>query len=106
MTRGVTSNVGDERKSPNGYMYRRTEEGWQLVHRLIAEENLGRKLQGNEYATFKDGDRTNLEPDNVIVRTRGRSSLRRRLALVNARLDELTGMKAELETRLEVRENL
>jgi len=106
MPRGVSSNVGDERTSPNGYRYVRTESGWKLLHRVIAEEKLGRELNGNEYVAFKDNDRTNLEPENIEVRQRGRSSLRRRLALVNSRLQDLAGVKEDLETRLEIQENL
>lgn len=106
MARGTTANIGTERTSPNGYRYRKTEDGWELVHRLLAEEKIGRKLTENEYATFKDGDKTNLEPTNIIIQIRGRSSLRRRLAQIDARLAELNAARVEVLHRLEVQEEL
>lgn len=106
MTRGRTSEVGEERTSPNGYRYRRVEEGWELVHRLIAEQKLGRKLNDNEYATFVDGDKTNLKPSNIIVRLRGRASIRRRIAQLNARIEEMTATRDDLVKRLETQEEL
>lgn len=107
MGRGTTAEVGTERWSKNGYLYRKTEDdGWQLVHRLMAEEQLGRKLHENEYATFKDGDKTNVDPDNVIVFERGRTSLRRRIAQLNARIEELTAARDECVQRLQMQESL
>lgn len=106
MPRGATATIGDERWSPNGYLYRRLEDGWQLVHRLVAEEKIGRKLNENEYATFLDGDRTNLDRDNIVVRLRGRTSLRRRLAQVEARLVELNAVRDDILKRLELQESL
>jgi hypothetical protein len=106
VARGQTADIGTERVSPNGYRYRKTGDGWETVHRLLAEENLGRRLANNEYATFKDGDKTNLDPENIIVRLRGRTSLRRRHALVESRISELTAERDMLEKRLEVQQTL
>jgi hypothetical protein len=107
MARGTVSPIGAERQAPNGYYYRKTEnDGWQLIHRLIAEEKLGRKLAENEYATFLDNDKTNLDPDNIIVRLRGRHSLNRRLAQVEARLVELTALRDDLVKRLATQQAL
>lgn len=106
MPRGQTSEVGTERWSPNGYLYRRLDTHWELVHRLIAEEKLGRKLSENEYATFADGDRKNLDPDNIVIRVRGRSSLRRRLAQVQERIRELQATEEELLGRIMRQEEL
>jgi len=106
VARGQVANVGAERVSPNGYRYRKTEDGWETVHRLLAEEKLGRKLTNNEYATFKDGDRTNLDPKNIIVRLRGRTSLRRRHAIVESRLAEFAAERDLLEERLRVQAEL
>lgn len=107
VTRGTPSPVGAERVAPNGYWYRKTEDrGWQLVHRLVAEEKLGRQLTENEFATFSDGDKQNFDPDNIIVQLRGKASLRKRLAQVEARIDELTATRDELKARLELQESL
>lgn len=107
MARGQASPVGTERIAPNGYWYRKTEDrGWQLIHRLAAEEKLGRELKENEYAAFIDGNKNNFDPSNVEVRTRGQHSLKRRLAQVEARLQELTAARDELVERIARREAL
>jgi tRNA G46 methylase TrmB len=106
MPRGQAAEIGTERLSPNGYIYRKTDHGWVLVHRLVAEEKLQRKLMPNEYATFVDGDRTNFKPENIIVRLRGRASLRRRLAHVEEQIRELTVTRDELVMRLKLQGTL
>ena len=106
MARGAAANVGDERWSPNGYLYRKTENGWETVHRLLAEEALGRSLNENEYVTFKDNDKTNLDPGNIEVRLRGRTSLRRRLAQVEDRLRELSAVRDDLVRRIALQDEI
>jgi hypothetical protein len=66
--RGKQANVGDTYISSNGYEYTKTKKGWILSHRLRAEAKLGRPLHKNERVTFADGDRTNLHPDNIVIR--------------------------------------
>jgi hypothetical protein len=100
MARGQRSEVGDERWSPNGYHYTRTEDGWELTHKLIAEKTLGRKLADNERCRFIDGDRTNLDPSNIAVYVTTTSSKRRRLARLIARRDELNAEIAALEAEI------
>lgn len=106
MPRGVVSPIGTERMSQNGYLYRKTKEGWQLASRLIAEEKLGRKLATDEYVGFMDNDRNNLDPKNIIVRKRGQASVRRRLAQVEARAAEFNALAGELRNRIEIRDSL
>jgi hypothetical protein len=65
--RGKRSEVGDTRVSLNGYHYTRTESKWELTHRLIAQAKLGRPLMDCERIRFVDNDRTNLDPDNIVV---------------------------------------
>lgn len=66
--KGRRKPIGAKRVSPNGYEYTKTNDGWVLSHRLVAEEKLGRKLRDNERTYFVDGDRKNLDPDNIAVR--------------------------------------
>lgn len=104
MPRGQAADVGTERVSPNGYRYIRREEGWRLVHREIAETQLGRSLRTDEYVTFVDGDKTNLSPENVIVQLRGRTSLRRKHAQICARISELEAIRDSLEERIRIQD--
>lgn len=68
MTRGQKAPPGTVRIAPNGYQYTKTEDGpWRLTHHLIAEQKLGRRLKAHERLKFIDGDRTNLDPDNLEV---------------------------------------
>lgn len=96
MGRGHKAKVGDERISPNGYAYVRTETEWRLKHHLVAEETLGRPLKVDERVRFRDGDRTNLNPSNIQVVLQGKSSLRRRKAVLEARIEELRSELAEV----------
>lgn len=105
--RGTESEIGTERVSANGYRYRKISNGkWILVHRLMAEEMLERELHESEYASFKDGDRTNFDPSNIVVLTRGARSLKKRQAQLTVRIQELQAALADVNSRLEVRESL
>lgn len=107
MPRGQAAEIGTERLAPNGYMYRKLSSGkWELVSRIIAEEKLKRALKSNEYVTFADGDRHNLDPKNIIVRLRGRTSLRRHLARVEEQIRELTATRDEIVMRLKLQTEL
>jgi hypothetical protein len=92
--RGKTQPNGATRISLNGYHYTKKDGTWYLTHRLIAEEALGRPLSVGEQAIFKDRDRRNLAPDNIEVRTKNPPSLKKRLAILEARRDEV---QAEIE---------
>jgi wyosine [tRNA(Phe)-imidazoG37] synthetase (radical SAM superfamily) len=81
--------------SQNGYDYTKCEDGWRLTHHLVAERTLGRSINyDQELVTFKDKDRRNLNPDNIQVQKKGKSSYARRLAQLEARKDEI---EAEIE---------
>lgn len=41
--------------------------GYVGKHVLVAEATLGRPLEGNELVKWKDGDRRNNDPDNLVV---------------------------------------
>lgn len=99
MPRGVKSEVGDTNVSANGYHYTKTETGWELTHHLIAMKALGRPLRSDETARFRDGDKTNLDPDNIVVMTK-KQSLRGRLAVVESKLAELNAERDDLLRKL------
>lgn len=96
--RGQKSEVGDTRVAANGYHYTKTETCWRLTHHIIMEQTLGRKLDPDERVVFKDGKRRNLDPDNLKISIKGRGSLRRKKAQLEARINEL---QAQLEEVIE-----
>lgn len=97
MGRGLKAKVGDTRWSPNGYHYTRTELGWALTHRILAEKKLGRPLAKDERVRFKDGDRKNIKVNNIEVFKVAKGKTGRKRAQLQARIDELQAQLAELE---------
>lgn len=95
--RGKKSKVGDTRVSANGYHYTRTKVGWQLTHRLVARDKLGRDLTPEERVRFLDGDRSNYNPDNLEVYEIKESSKEKRRARIEARIEELQAQLGELD---------
>ena len=100
MARGTKATVGATIVSQNGYHYTRCDTGWVPTHRLVAEQKLGRPLAENERVTFKDGDRTNLDPGNIVVSTKRTASIRRQIARTKARIKDLQAQVAILERQL------
>jgi len=100
MPRGQTSEVGSTLINVNGYHNTKTTSGWRLTHHLLAEEMLGRPLLPDEIVRFKDGDRRNLDKGNLEIIPRNTSSIRARIAVLQAKIDELTAEKEGLEHRL------
>jgi hypothetical protein len=49
----------------NGYL--RFNDSNKLVHRWIAEKNIGRKLKPSEIVHHRDGNRLNNSPENLQV---------------------------------------
>jgi hypothetical protein len=80
---------GERNQAQNGYWYEKRNGKWVLVHHLIAVQNLGRPLLPNEGVYFKDGNRENLNPENIEVRAKGNGKARARLAAVQERIREL-----------------
>jgi hypothetical protein len=97
MARGKASEAGDTRVSSNGYHYTRTVKEWRLTHHIMAEQLLGRPLADNERVRFKDGNRYNLEADNIEVYKKGSSSIARTRAQLLARRDEIDAQLASLD---------
>lgn len=101
MSRGRAAAVGDTNVSDNGYHYVKTKDGWRLAHHIIAEDKFGIKLNGEYTARFKDGNRNNLDPDNIILLEKGKGSLRKRQAVIEARIEELQAELKSINRELE-----
>ena len=93
--RGKLAEDGSTRIAKNGYHYTKVEGRWRLTHHIRVEEKLGRPLKENERVSFINGNKADMRLSNLIVNEKGSSSLRRRAALIEARIAEL---QAELES--------
>jgi len=91
--------------SANGYHYTKAidpktkKECWRLTHHIIAEQTLGRPLRDDERVHFI-GKKTDLSPENIKVVEKGRGSMRRRLAQIEARIAELQAEADEIRKEL------
>lgn len=95
MGKGKAAEDGAERVAQNGYHYVKVDGKWRLKHHIVAEEMLGRPLRHNERVHFV-GKKTDFSAANIKVVLKGTSSSTRRLAVVEARIDELQAEKADL----------
>lgn len=89
MGKGKRAEVGDENVAVNGYHYVKTSTGWKLKHHIVAADKLGRELTKTDRVSFKDGNRTNFHPDNIIVREAGSpksTGLSKRLTTIEERM--------------------
>jgi hypothetical protein len=108
MTKGNPAPPGTRRFSKNGYLYEKLENGkWELVHRLLMEKKLNRRLQEDEYVIFLEGcSKEDPDPDLLEVRKRGRTSLKRRIAQVEGSIQEKSALLEQLQDRLKLQESL
>jgi hypothetical protein len=104
--RGQAAKVGDERKSQNGYWYVKTEDrGWVLKHWLIKEKELGRRINSEtEMVRFANGKRGDFTPSNIIIVEKGQSSLRKREAVLEARIADLQAELDDVRSQLKKQE--
>lgn len=88
--RGRKAAEGETTVSANGYHYTKRGGRWRLTHHIIAEEHiLGRSVSENELVRFKTKNKLDLRPSNIEVVIKGKQSLRRRKAQLEARIEEL-----------------
>lgn len=86
---------GYERQAPNGYWYRKVGENWVLKHHIVAGEARGYPITKDERVTFKDGNPSNPDPSNLVVkdlkkgRTQRINKLRTRIKVLQEELAEL-----------------
>lgn len=58
--------------SSDGFIRAYDEEGnYGLLHRQVMTKKLGRPLARNEQVAFRDGDKSNCNPDNLYIRVAG-----------------------------------
>jgi hypothetical protein len=98
--RGVVAKDGDKRTAPNGYSYTKVDGVWRMTHHVMAEEKIGRRLRADEGVRFKDNDRRNLVPENILVVVKGSLTVQKQITYVEARIQELQGQLVELRAKL------
>lgn len=85
---GKGAPIGATRINANGYSYTKTTQGWRLTHHMIAEDTIRRPIKyGEERVIFKDGNRTNLEPENIAV-VPAKNGKQQQIEKLKARVDE------------------
>lgn len=99
MARGNIAPEGATNVSKNGYHYTKQGGKWRLTHHILAEKMLGRSLFEDERVSFANGKKSDLREANIIVAKKGTTSLRRRKAQLEARIQEL---QAELNHVIEL----
>jgi hypothetical protein len=99
--RGQAAPIGSTTIAANGYHYTKVEGRWRLTHHIVAEkEILKRPLTDTERVMFVTSDKLNLKPENIKVVQKGKQSLRRRKAQLEARIEELQAELAHIEASL------
>ena len=94
--RGQKSPIGSTRTAPNGYHYTKTAEfTWRLTHHIVMEEKLGRDLMAHERVFFVDGIRSNLDPDNLLIREIV-GGKKKKIAELTAKISHLEAQLAHL----------
>ncbi len=96
MSRGRKANIGDTRTALNGYHYTRTASGWESTHRLVLQKKLGRPISTAERVRFLDGDRGNLDPENLEVYKVREASTQTKIARLEVKKDEIMSELLEL----------
>jgi argininosuccinate lyase len=105
--RGRKAPEGSTYVSANGYHYTKSGDAWRLTHHIIAEEHiLGRPISENELVRFKTNNKANLHPDNIEVVIKGKQSLRRRKAQLEARIEELQAQLDQVNKEIEAQREL
>lgn len=97
MPKGKASLDGATRVAANGYHYTKKGGQWYLTHHLVAQKKLGRALKPEERAIFRDKDKTNFDPDNIVIEIKGKATIAKERARLQARIDELQAQLTDLD---------
>lgn len=57
--------IGSRRERPDGYWLIKTEQGWELEHRVKMSEKLKRPLTEEEVVHHRDENKKNNDPENL-----------------------------------------
>ena len=79
--------IGHERTCRDGYLQRKitdtrcTQKDYAYVHRLVYEQNFG-KIPLGHVVIFRDNDKTNIEPGNLLAVSRGELAVMNKTGLI------------------------
>ena len=62
--------IGTKKTAGGGYIQIKTENGWEMEHRVVMEKDIGRKLLPEETVHHRDGVRSNNALENLELWTR------------------------------------
>lgn len=100
--------VGDVVVAANGYSYTYVpgdddKPKRVLTHWLVAEKKYGRPPKADEQVRFVDGNRRNLNPDNIVYVSKANpvSALKRRRSTLIDKIREYKEELREVEEKLE-----
>jgi hypothetical protein len=95
LLKGERASIGATRIAPNGYHYTKTlvdgQEAWRLTHHIKMEGYLGRPLLPGERVHFRTSNKLDFSKENIFVHVQGTSSIKKTLARLYARRDEIAG---------------
>lgn len=100
MPRGKAAEVGTIRIAQNDYRYIKTEDGWRLLHHVIAEKKIGRPLRPDERVYFIDGNRADFDPSNLSVERAKKHKLNQLWLRMEKLEKDLNWVKAQLREAL------
>jgi hypothetical protein len=69
--------IGERRDCSTGYVVIKTKNGWELEHRVVMRQVLGRDLLTSEVVHHLDQNKKNNSPSNLVVETGIRQHLDR-----------------------------
>lgn len=90
--------------SDNGYHYTKQDGRFRLTHHILMEEKLGRPLRKGERVYFSDGNRRNLNKDNIEVRTKRIVTFDAQLAALYTKRDDILAMIEDVENQKKLAE--
>lgn len=100
--------VGSERISKDGYVEVKVEEPrkWRFKHLVVWEEHYGPVPDGY-IVTFRDNDKTNINPENLMLMTRKQSCVINKIGLsqVHGDLKDTAVLMADLRIKARERVN-
>lgn len=96
-----TNYDGHERISKDGYVEVRVSKGvYRLKSRVVWEQTHGRKVPKSHIIAFRDGDKLNLDPDNLVLMSRVENMERNTIQRFPRELKQVIKLSHKLKRKL------